>query len=66
MVFCRCDYGVNKNVFNRHGIWVQDPDGTGMDLFFGNTIIDPFGLYRPRQVSGRLRSKPLPFNPKFL
>ncbi len=51
MVFCRCDYGVNKNVFNRHGIWVQDPDGTGMDLFFGNTIIDPFGLYRPRQVS---------------
>jgi len=53
VVFCRWDYGVNKNVFNRHAIWVQNPDGTGMDLFFGNTIIDPFGFYRPRQVPGR-------------
>ncbi|NQT86392.1 hypothetical protein HQ560_06475, partial [bacterium] len=53
VVFCRWDYGVNKNVFNRHGIWVQNPDGTGMDLFFGNTIIDPFAFYRPRQVPGR-------------
>ena len=53
VVFCRWDYGVNKNVFNRHAIWVQNPDGTGMDLFFGNTIIDPFGFYRPRQIPGR-------------
>jgi len=53
VIFCRWDYGVNKNVFNRHGIWVQNPDGTALDLFFGNTIIDPFGFYRPRQVPGR-------------
>ena len=53
VVFCRWDYGVNKNVFNRHAIWVQNPDGTGMDLFFGNTIIDPFAFYRPRQVPAR-------------
>ena len=53
VVFCRWDYGVNKNVFNRHGIWVQNPDGTAMDLFFGNTIIDPFAFYRPRQIPGR-------------
>ena len=53
VVFCRWDYGVDKNVFNRHGIWVQNPDGTGMDLFFGNTVIDPFAFYRPRQVPGR-------------
>jgi hypothetical protein len=53
VVFCRWDYGVNKNVFNRHAIWTQNPDGTGMDLFFGNTIIDPFAFYRPRQIPGR-------------
>ena len=53
VIFCRWDYGVNKNVFNRHGIWVQNPDGTALDLFFGNTIIDPFAFYRPRQVPGR-------------
>ena len=53
VIFCRWDYGVNKNVFNRHGIWVQNPDGTALDLFFGNTIIDPFGFYRPRQIPGR-------------
>jgi len=53
VVFCRWDYGVNKNVFNRHAIWVQNPDGTAMDLLFGNTIIDPFAFYRPRQVPGR-------------
>ena len=53
VVFCRWDYGVNKNVFNRHGIWVQNPDGTALDLFFGNTIIDPFAFYRPRQIPGR-------------
>ncbi len=53
VLFCRWDYGVNKNVFNRHAIWVQNPDGTALDLFFGNTIIDPFAFYRPRQVPGR-------------
>ena len=53
VVFARWDYGVNKNVFNRHGIWVQNPDGTELDLFFGNTIIDPLAFYRPRQIPNR-------------
>ncbi|MHC4636810.1 MAG: TolB family protein [Planctomycetota bacterium] len=53
VIFARWDYGVNKNVFNRHAIWVQNPDGTGMDLYFGNTVIDPRGFYRPRQIPGR-------------
>jgi len=53
VIFARWDYGVNKNVFNRHAIWVQNPDGTAMDLFFGNTVIDPRAFYRPRQVPGR-------------
>ncbi len=53
IIFARWDYGVNKNVFNRHALWVQNPDGSAMDLFFGNTTIDPRGFYRPRQVPGR-------------
>jgi mono/diheme cytochrome c family protein len=53
VIFARWDYGVNKNVFNRHAIWTQNPDGTAVDLFFGNTVIDPRAFYRPRQVPGR-------------
>jgi len=53
VVFARWDYGVNKNVFNRHALWTQNPDGTGMDLFFGNTVIDPRSFSRPHQVPGR-------------
>ena len=53
VIFTRWDYGVNKNVFNRHALWTQNPDGTGIDLFFGNTVIDPRALCRPHQVPGR-------------
>jgi len=53
VLFARWDYGVNKNVFNRHALWVQNPDGTAMDLYFGNTVIDPRSMGRPRQVPGR-------------
>ena len=53
ILFARWDYGVNKNVFNRHAVWVQNPDGTAMDLFFGNTVIDPRSMGRPRQIPGR-------------
>jgi len=53
ILFTRWDYGVNKNVFNRHALWFQNPDGTGMDLFFGNTVIDPRSMGRGRQIPGR-------------
>jgi hypothetical protein len=53
VIFTRWDYGVNKNVFNRHALWTQNPDGTGMDLFFGNTVIDPRSFCRPRQIPSR-------------
>jgi len=53
VVFSRWDYGVNKDVFSRHGIWVQNPDGSAIDLYFGNTIIDPFAFYRARQIPNR-------------
>ena len=53
IIFTRWDYGVNKNVFNRHALWTQNPDGTAIDLFFGNTVIDPRSMGRPRQIPGR-------------
>jgi len=53
VIFTRWDYGVNKNVFNRHALWTQNPDGTGIDLFFGNTVIDPRSFGRARQIPGR-------------
>ena len=53
ILYARWDYGVNKNVFNRHAVWMQNPDGTTIDLFFGNTVIDPRSMCRPRQVPGR-------------
>jgi len=53
IIFTRWDYGVNKNVFNRHALWVQNPDGTAIDLFFGNTVIDPRSMGRPRQIPSR-------------
>jgi len=53
VIFARWDYGVNKNVFNRHTLWTQNPDGTGIDLYFGNTVIDPRSFSRPHGVPGR-------------
>ena len=53
VVFSRWDYGVNKGVFNRHAIWVQNPDGSALDLYFGNTKIDPFAFYKSRQIPNR-------------
>lgn len=53
VLFTRWDYGVEKNVFARHALWTMNPDGTGLRLFFGNTIEDPAGFWEARQVPGR-------------
>ncbi|MHC4251827.1 MAG: TolB family protein, partial [Planctomycetota bacterium] len=53
IVFTRWDYGIEKNVFARHALWSVRPDGTGLQLVFGNTIEDPAGFWKPRPVPGR-------------
>ncbi len=53
VLFTRWDYGVDKDVWIRHGLWAMNPDGTEFELFFGNTIIDPNGWWRGRQIPGR-------------
>jgi len=51
--FTRWDYGVDKNVFCRQKIWTMNPDGTGFQLFYGNTIEDPNGFWQARAIPGR-------------
>ncbi len=53
IMFTRWDYGVDKGVFQRHGIWTMNPDGTRLQLFFGNTILDPNAFWQCVPVPGR-------------
>ena len=53
VLFTRWDYGVEKNVFARHALWTMNPDGSRMQLFFGNTIEDPAAFWEARPIPGR-------------
>jgi len=53
VLFTRWDYGVDKGVFSRHALWVMNPNGTHLRLFFGNTIEDPCAFWEARPVPGR-------------
>jgi len=53
VLFTRWDYGIERNVFARHSLWSMNPDGTGLRLFFGNTIEDPAGFWEARAIPGR-------------
>ncbi|MDF7824839.1 hypothetical protein P4B35_12510 [Pontiellaceae bacterium B12227] len=53
IMFTRWDYGVEKNVFARHGLWTVNPDGTNLQLVFGNTIEDPGGFWWAQPIPDR-------------
>ncbi|MCX6878821.1 MAG: NPCBM/NEW2 domain-containing protein [Verrucomicrobia bacterium] len=53
VMFTRWDYGVDKGVFQRHGVWSMNPDGTHLQLFFGNTVADPNAFWQCTQVPDR-------------
>lgn len=53
IMFTRWDYGVEKNVFARHGLWTVNPDGTNLQLVYGNTIEDPGGLWWASSIPDR-------------
>ncbi|MDP6526517.1 MAG: DUF642 domain-containing protein, partial [Kiritimatiellia bacterium] len=53
VLFTRWDYGVDKGVFARQALWTMNPDGTGFQLYFGNTIEDPNSFWEARSVPGR-------------
>jgi len=53
VLFTRWDYGVDKGVFERQAVWTMNPDGSRLQLFFGNTVLDPNAFWQPAQVPGR-------------
>ena len=53
VMFTRWDYGVDKGVFQRHGVWTMAPDGSRLRLFFGNTVLDPNAFWQCVPVPGR-------------
>ena len=53
VMFTRWDYGVDKGVFQRHGVWTMNPDGSRLQLFFGNTVLDPNAFWQCVPVPGR-------------
>ncbi len=53
ILFSRWDYGVEKNVFARHALWTVNPDGTNLQLHFGNTIEDPAAFWDAQPIPGR-------------
>ncbi|MBT3201012.1 MAG: hypothetical protein HN350_14005 [Phycisphaerales bacterium] len=53
VLFTRWDYGIEKNVFARHALWAMNPDGTALQLVFGNTIEDPAAFWKARAIPGR-------------
>ncbi|MEX0320815.1 MAG: hypothetical protein AB3N63_01570 [Puniceicoccaceae bacterium] len=53
ILFTRWDYGIEKNVFSRHGLWTVNPDGTNLQLIYGNTVEDPGGLWEAWPIPGR-------------
>ena len=53
VMFTRWDYGVDKGVFQRHGVWTMNPDGSHLQLFFGNVKLDPNAFWQCVPVPGR-------------
>ena len=53
VLFTRWDYGIERNVFARHALWSMNPDGSRLQLFFGNTIEDPGGFWEARCIPNR-------------
>ena len=53
ILFTRWDYGIEKNVFNRHALWTVNPDGSHLELYFGNAVMAPNAFWKARPVPGR-------------
>jgi len=53
VLFSRWDYGVEKNVFTRQALWTMNPDGTDLQLYFGNTIEDPCSFWTAVPIPDR-------------
>lgn len=52
VLFMRWEY-VDRDLTYRQSLWTQNPDGTGYQLYFGNTLRDPGTLWQARPIPGR-------------
>jgi len=52
ILYTRWEY-VDRDVKWRQSLWTVNPDGTGVRLYFGNTIRDPAVFWQARPVGGR-------------
>ena len=52
VLFTRWEY-IDRDLTYRQGLWTQNPDGTGYQLFFGNTIRDAGVFWQSRPVPGQ-------------
>ena len=52
VIYSRWEY-VDSDLSYRNALWTQRPDGSGVQLYFGNTVFDPATFYQPRAIPGR-------------
>ena len=52
VLFTRWEY-VDRDLTFRQSLWTQNPDGTGYELFFGNTIREVGTFWQARPLPGR-------------
>ena len=43
---------MDKTLWTWQGIWTVHPSGRMLQLFYGNTLLEPEALYAPRQIPG--------------
>ena len=51
ILFTRWEYQ-DKNIFCTEALWTINPDGTRLQLFYGNTLTVPNAMYGAKQVPG--------------
>jgi hypothetical protein len=51
ILFGRWEYQ-DKNIFCVQGLWTINPDGTRVQLFYGNTLTIPNSIYGAKQIPG--------------
>jgi len=51
ILFTRWEYQ-DKNIFCTEGLWTLNPDGTRLQLYYGNTLTVPNAIYGAKQIPG--------------
>lgn len=52
LLFTRWEY-IDRDLTYRQSLWTQNPDGTGYQLYFGNTVRDSGSFLQSRPLPGR-------------